>query len=313
MTREAVRFGCYFLVTVVFAETVSAQVVPGTGQRIDRVGDDFEDPNWSWVPNGAKSSKEEDKQVRYPTGYSTNKRWFEGRKRGYPDVVRRVPTPMYGLMGSEGALLLQTLHSGIPGTLSGTMQQDDFVMASAGRVGTVPVSRTPSVVTRVYLPEFKNWENRTGSQFGFRMDLKTTLEESKRFRLFQRRKTTRKQENYWPGFFIQFHSETDPDIHRDSAALIMRGDHLGHEKRGPNLQPGWWTLGMSVTPDGQVHYYAKPGVEDLSSRDYIWSSFPYNYQAEQFATMFFNVVNRDDGRSWSTPWIVDEPALYVLH
>ena len=71
-------------------------------------------------------------------------------------------------------------------------------------------------------------------------------------------------------------------------------------------------MGMTVTPDGQVHYYAKRGVEKLTSADYLYSSWPYGYHAENFATMFYNVVNNDDGRSWSTKWIVDDPAVYVL-
>jgi hypothetical protein len=29
-------------------------------------------------------------------------------------------------------------------------------------------------------------------------------------------------------------------------------------------------------------------------------------------TFFFNIVNNDDGRTWSTKWIIDDPELYVL-
>ena len=318
MNKTAAQFGCFILAMTVFSSTLPAQVVPGTGKRINRVGDDFEDPNWSFVPNGPKSSKEQDEQVRYPTGYSVNKRWFEGVKRGYPDVVRRVPTPMYGLMGSEGALLLQSLRTGVPGRISYEMQQDDFVMSTASRVGSISVSRTPSVVTRVHLPEFSEWEDRTGAQFGFRIDLRTTITEEQEdnrrglFGLRRRRRTVQKQEPYWPGFFIQFHSSTEARFKEDSAALIIRGDELGHEKAGPKMTPGWWTLGMSVTPDGRVHFYARPGVEDLRHSDHIYSSYPYDYRAHTFSTAFFNVVNDDDGRTWSTPWIVDDTALYTL-
>ena len=34
------------------------------------------------------------------------------------------------------------------------------------------------------------------------------------------------------------------------------------------------------------------------------------HTAEKLNTFFFNVVTRDDGRTWSTEWIVDDPALY---
>lgn len=308
--RFVIGFGWLVLAGSLLTGNVSAQVVPGTGMKLQNVGDDFEDQAWGYIPNEPKSSKEQDEQVRHPTGYSVNHRWFEGQKRGQPDIIKRVNTPAGGLAGSQGSLMLQSLRTGIPGYVSNKMQQDDFVMACMSRVGALHVSRTPSVVTRVYLPPFEEWEDRSGSQFGFRIDLKMTQTETKGRFIFK--KTVRKTEPYWPGFFIQFHSETDAKFKEDSAVLLMRGDANGHEKAGPRMTPGWWTLGMSVTPDGQVHYYAKQGVANLTSADYLYSSWPYGYHAETFATMFYNVVNADNGRSWSTKWIVDDPAVYVF-
>jgi hypothetical protein len=52
-------------------------------------------------------------------------------------------------------------------------------------------------------------------------------------------------------------------------------------------------------------------VDDLTIRDHIASHIPYGYRAEQFNTMFFNITSRDDGKTWSTPWIIDDPAVYV--
>jgi hypothetical protein len=72
-------------------------------------------------------------------------------------------------------------------------------------------------------------------------------------------------------------------------------------------------MGISMTPDGQIHYYAHKGVKDLTSADYITSQFPYSYTAERFRTFFFDVCNKDDGQSWSTPWVIDDPRLYVLN
>ena len=77
-------------------------------------------------------------------------------------------------------------------------------------------------------------------------------------------------------------------------------------------QAGWWTLGMSVTKDGKVHYFAKPGVDDLTEEDHIASHTPYNYRAEHLKTFFFNIVNGDNGRTWSTPMIIDDPRLYFV-
>jgi hypothetical protein len=46
-----------------------AQVfVPGTGQKLTNVGDDFEDEKWDYVYNLPKSSEENDKRQRLPGG-----------------------------------------------------------------------------------------------------------------------------------------------------------------------------------------------------------------------------------------------------
>jgi hypothetical protein len=191
------------------------------------------------------------------------------------------------------------------------MQQDDLLVSVRPRLGhNIPVSQTPNVVVRVYLRPFDEWENRTGASFGFRAELQTTKVEKKKG-LFSLR-TKRVTEPYWPGMFIQFNSKTSPRFEEDSAVILVRGDNNGREFTGPKItEPGWWTLGMSFTPDGRSHFYASPGVDDLTVDDHIGSSFPYGYRAESFNTFFFNVVNQDDGHTWSTAWIVDETALYL--
>jgi hypothetical protein len=60
-----------------------------------------------------------------------------------------------------------------------------------------------------------------------------------------------------------------------------------------------------------VHYYAHAGVEPLTERDHISTQRPYGFTAQRMTTFFFNVVNMDDGRSMSTPWIIDDPTLYI--
>jgi len=83
--------------------------------------------------------------------------------------------------------------------------------------------------------------------------------------------------------------------------------------RGPQITTsGWWTLGMSVTPDGRVHYYAKAGIEDLTAEDHIGSAYPFGYRAERVRSFFFNVCNGDDGRTWSTEFIIDDPQVFVI-
>ncbi len=116
----------------------------------------------------------------------------------------------------------------------------------------------------------------------------------------------------WPRVFIQFASKTDARNKEDSAFFTIRGDRRGADFKGPEItQTGRWTLGISCTGDGQVHYYIRQGIENLTEADHVTSQFPYSYHAEVFRTFFFNICNRGDGVTWSTPWIIDDPSLYV--
>ncbi|MCA9069021.1 MAG: hypothetical protein KDA84_08870 [Planctomycetaceae bacterium] len=292
----------------------SAQVVvPGTGYKI--AFDDFEKDGWEFYHNHPKSSEEQDGQVRHPAGYSNNGMWGEGLKRGQPDYMKTIDTPPGGLAGSKKSLLIRTRDAGRPGTRSFKMQQDDLIFNTYARTGgPVDIGKTPSFVVRVYFPPFDQWDPVTGTTFGLRGDVSTTkMEEvTKRFLFIKRKKSVKETELYWPGMFVQFNSKKDPQYKEDSAFFIIRCDATGKDIVGPQIkQLGWWTLGMTFTPDGRVHYFASPGVNDLTYRDLIATHYPYGNQCEKFNTMFFNITSRDDGRTWSTPWVIDDPAVYV--
>ncbi len=291
-------------------------VVPGTGNEIVGVADDFEDPKWDYIPRNPKSTEDIDENQRGPMGRSTNGRWYEGIKRGHPDIVKRVATPSGGLPGSTGSLLLKSMQTGIPGQPSGTMHQDDFVANVQYKLNrTLNVSEAPSVTTRVYLPAVDTWENRSGPHFGFRLALETTAMVDKEIGIgiFKRTKKEMGNEVYWPGLFVEFESRNDSGKEADYAYLRVRSNSRGGDFRGPQITTtGWWTMGMSVTPDGMVHFYASPGVDDLTEEDYITSQFPYDYRCERFRTFFYNVCSADDGRRWSTAFIVDDPKVFVL-
>ena len=290
----------------------AAPLVPGTGTKLEEVGDDFEDEAWEYTYNNPKSTRENDDSDRLPGGVSNNSRWYEGMKRGQPDVVKRVATPAGGLPGSRGALLLQSLYTGIPGRASHHMQQDDFIADVNYRLGgTIPASRAPSVVTRVFLPPVATWEKRSGPHFGFRLAVETTVTKPQQRYGLRFTGSRTESETYWPGMFIEFESKKDGREH-DYAYLRVRGDSSGGDFKGPQITTtGWWTMGMSVTPDGMVHYYAKPGIENLTAKDHITSQYPYSFRCERFKTFFFDVCNGDDGKTWSTAWIVDDPTVYV--
>ena len=310
MMTLSLRFfiGCLLASALSFSQTQSAEaaspLVPGTGTLIDYVSDDFEDASWSFINNFPKSSREQDERLRSPTGRSTNGFWIEGPERGQPDHIKVVENPEGGLPGSQYGLSMRTLNSGIPGYRSNDVQQDDLIANCLSRLGmSIPVRDMPSAVVRVYLPAAEHWENRSGPHFGFRISTSTTVtERSEKKGFFSSTRMETKSEPYWPGIWIHFKSETSRNVEEDSAFLTFRGDRLGRDmrlKKIPADQFGWWTLGMSATGDGQIHFYAKQGVEDLTQEDHITSQFPYGYNAERFRTFFFNACNKNDGKTWS--------------
>ena len=133
----------------VLAQSRSDIVVPGTGVQLNQVGDDFEDETWDFIPNNPKSTEDIDENQRQPMGKSTNGRWYEGAKRGHPDVVKRVPTPPGGIPGSQGSMLMKSLYTGIPNRPSHKMHQDDFICNVQYRLGgTLKVSQSPNITTR---------------------------------------------------------------------------------------------------------------------------------------------------------------------
>ena len=290
------------------AATAMAQApIPGAGTRV--WVDDFENPEWKYSLQGPKSSREQDEQVRSPRGQSNNQQWFESAKRGHPDVIRTVETPADGIPGSKRALELRTLYSGIPGRLSGELMQDDLI----GNCPKYSVNNYPSAITRVYLPPYEEWEqNSAAASFGFRTAVlghRTKITEKKG--LFGGTKREEETDISWPGIFLQYVKGSADGAIEPHAYWVIRGHQYG-DFQGPKVsQTGWWTLGMSFSPDGQCHYFISPGVDDLKAEDRIASHYPYDFKIEQLNTMFFNVFNRDDGRSWSTSWVIDEPAIYV--
>jgi hypothetical protein len=288
-----------------------AQLVPGTGTLVNQ--DDLEDSSFVYNHNWPKSSKEEDEQIRYPLGSSSNGMWSESPKRGAPDAVKWIETPAGGLAGSKGALYLRSRDTGVPGQPRYKQTQDDFIM----RAKPMSVAYSPSCVVRVYLPEWDQWEQRNGVSFGLRAGMQGPQEKqmSTPRRLFKkmRNESMMEIEPYYPGFFIHFVPGNDPmnKTGKPYAILLLRADEMGHEIQGPIMdKTGWWTLGMSVTPDARTHFYAHPGVADLTQADYIRSSLPYGIRGTFFNTIFFNVCSGDDGKTWSTPWIIDDPRIY---
>ena len=291
----------------------SRPLVPGSGTRLGEFGAAFEAVDWTYLPHFPKASRNLDNRKRLPAGRSLNGLWLESTYRGQPDQVYRIATPTGGLPGSRGSMLMRSLHSGIPRRPSPTSQQDDLIFSGGTRSGgSIDVRQSPSFVVRVYLPPWQYWDNVTDTSLGIRADVTGTRATSRS--LVLPAKLKKPAESYWPGFFVQFNSPNDPEFggNEPSALILLRAGSDGHDVVGPLItRPGWWTFGMSFTPDGRVHYYASPGVDRLTARDRLGSYVCYGLRAARFNSFFFNIISRNDGRHWSTPWIVDDPYVFV--
>lgn len=232
--------------------------------------------------------------------------------RGQPDSVRRIRTPDGGLAGSQGALAIKTLQAGGPRP-SFQQQQEDLIVSITDRIGTVSVAQAPNIVTRVWLPPIDQWENRTGCHFAFRIGLETNPRSIMRGGI----RNSEFEGNYWPGMFIHLDSKEGKGgtgKPHDYAHFWIKATDDGREMKGPQITTtGWWTLGISLTPDGRVHYFAKPGVEDLTEKDLIGSSYPFGYRAKRLRSCFFNICNGDDGRTWSTEFVIDDTQLFMTN
>jgi hypothetical protein len=303
--------------TAITDKTNAQTLVPGTGAVIAEVGDDFEDPAWEYSLQLPKVFNHEDSTLskNLPIGRSINERWYEGSKRGQPDLIRRVETPANGLDGSTASLALRSLQTG-GSRPSNQQQQDDFIANVHEKFGTIPVSQSPNVVTRVWLPPIDQWEKRTGCHFAFRIALETNISQTASRSRFRQVSSSDEDGTYWPGFFLNREIQRDPTgktAGTDRLYFWMKAGTDSRKLNGPEVTTlGWWTLGLSVTPDGQVHYFAKPGIADLTAGDHVASSFPFGYRAARFRTFFYNVCNGDDGRTWSTEFVVDDPKVFVV-
>jgi hypothetical protein len=208
--------------------------------------------------------------VREPGSSAKNFLWAEGAKRGTPDMVRRVPTPPGGLEGSTGSMLIQTLRSGIPGTLTHEQQQDDLLHNVAGTVGrTIPLAWSPNCVCRVFVPPVKYWERRDGATFGYRTGLLG-------------HGNGNNNEEYWPGIFLHMERPVKDGKQTFQVRSWLRADQYGRDLPSLTFEPETWiTMGMSCTPDGACHFFLRPGIEDLEAKDCVGSYWCYSYRAHR--------------------------------
>ena len=66
----------------------------------------------------------------------------------------------------------------------------------------------------------------------------------------------------------------------------MRAETNGADFWGPEItEIGWYTIGMSFTPDLAVHYFIRK-LYDLTSADHVASRYPYGFRARVLGHIF---------------------------
>lgn len=156
--------------------------------------------------------------------------------------------------GQQRVHVVSTLHSGIPGTLTHQQQQDDLLHNSQANAGTIPVTWSPNCICRVCVPPVKYWERRDGATFGYRTGLMA-------------------HEEYWPGIFL--HMERKPTDGKQGPLVRawIRADNGGRDMPSLTFEPETWiTMGISHTPDGAVHFFLRPGIDDLTKEAFVWEA-----------------------------------------
>ena len=304
------------------ASAAWADPPPGSGRRLDRYSDTFEEPGWNYNDNNPKLHNQyhdpgsgwtnaiPDRNA--PLGVSVNGKWQEGTVRGHPDIVERTNTPRRGPSGSRYALRLRTRNSGTPGLTEGTVQQDDLLLSSAtdNLLSNLPLGNGLSVVTRIYLPKLKKWEKRQGYHMGFRVSVSG-----------HKAGATPGSQNYWPG--IWFWLKQDEDGNNEHFRLVLRANNEGQDVMATEkkyTRTGWWTIGMTFNRDGSMSYYASPGVDDLTDDDLlvfrqgsqsrVATYTPYNIMFDDLDFLFFSMANIDG--QWSTEFIIDDISVYAV-
>ena len=80
--------GCFAASSAVAADKPQP-LVPGTGQRVVQVGDDFEDEKWEYYPNLPKSSENIDDAQRLPGGIAKNGAKLDKKVYSVPQDIDR--------------------------------------------------------------------------------------------------------------------------------------------------------------------------------------------------------------------------------
>ncbi|MFH1507170.1 MAG: hypothetical protein ABIG46_01910 [Candidatus Omnitrophota bacterium] len=236
-------------------ETTDIPNVLGRNHRLNDLCDDFEDVNWYFD---------------YDKRESNNGLWKANtgdNDKGEPEILKRVSPPAGGIIGSTGALVIQT---NIPEkVVDKNKDQEDSESTGTGQ-HKLSREKQPVFIVRVYLPPFAEW----GDYYSF-------------------------------GFRILAYGNAPHDTPAVPSIWIryegkIKGAHFYFrifDKQGmpvevigkPIKQYGWWTLAIAFDQNGNSRFYAKPGVEPLSNSDKMFDTNNNNLLIDYIGHSFFSL------------------------
>ena len=203
--------------------------VPGTGEFLGDCCDNFEDPNWSYRYNHPKSSHEQDEKQRGPGGRSSNGLWHEGGKRGTPDLVKRVETPLGRHPRQHRRADVrhaQLRHSRPHRQLAAAGRPADAVRPAAGPLDSDLLAAELHGSRVLAAVRGMGKSHRPAVRHAVPIARAATR--------------TARVEAYWPGMFLLFHSETNRNIEDRTPP------------RFPSAATGWATTFARSTSPSQV-------------------------------------------------------------
>ena len=236
------------------------------------VGDDFEDPKWNYIANLPKSSENIDRQARLPGGVSANGRWFEPQMRGAPtssaSCKRRRRHSRQQRLDDDADAVVGRSRPGQFQAAAGRFRRrcrlenrldSHLPSAERGRASLFAAVRQMGKADRqfVRLSRLRPYHEVDSCSCWGRHETKGDIFLARHVHLLLQ-----------PGRFRR---------KEDSAQFIIRADQMGQDVAGPRITKGdcWYTLGMSFGANGQVNYYVRQGVENLTAKDHVASYFAY--------------------------------------
>ena len=121
-------------------------------------------------------------------------------------------------------------------------------------------------------------------------------------------------EPYWPGIFVNYKRPADRRKNEAPAFWVIRASNPGGDyQQTPIKESGWYTLGMSFTGDGMIHYYIHKGGEDLTAADRVASQFPVQLSMLVLHRRLLRLFGSNDGQNWTTGWVIDDPAVFLAY